>query len=622
MLAFNLMRLARFSLAGAFLLLGISAYAQTSSICEQLSPLTKAERIITKNNVVMSHEAVNLPDVLPLSARNAEAHIRYILDTTPCAASTQSVSLYLYRVGAPFIVSALGQKLTSSLPAVGLRDSFIMHASNRFSHNGRVPAVFPIPAGARAIEISLQTLPFMPAGLTPVYLGGAEVSAIRQSADYSALATGSDLVASISILLGSIAILLLFFRRNDVGLRWFATGSVIWGVRNLAYLNPLFVGDGFITEMLLSYGIVVSGSALLAASLYACKATSARILWFIRTLLWVITIALILGFLFPLLATAARAIGFFSVMGLLVWATWLVVKAVKTSIPGVTKPVQYAMVVGVAMQLVFGLHDFGIVLGLRPPTSPALVFWGYSCWVFALAAFSSARVVEALNRAQNANVELEDRVAQKNAELKTLYDDVQEEKIRGERARLNREIHDGIGAQLMTALRGVERGALSQDQITESLQDGLDELRLLMDSADIGHDLHGALFSWRNRWEPRLNAVDLSLRWHVSEDIANIKLSQQVILQLIRILQESVANVVKHAKASQINVNITTQVQALVLTITDDGIGIADSAFGASHRGLKHMAQRATLIGASYSIQKLEPPGHGTQVTLKLPLEA
>ena len=619
MLAINLMRLARFFLVGAFLLMAIAAYAQATPNCEQLSALTTAQRTITKNNVVISNEAVNLPDVLPLSARNAEVKIHYTVDVSVCAAS-QSASLYLYRVGAPFIASVQGQTLASSLPSVGLRDSFIMQANRWFSHNGRVPVVFPIPSGAREIDIKLQTLPFMPAGLTPVYLGGAEVSATRQSVDYSSLAAGSDLIASISLLLGSIAILLCYFRRNDVGLRWFAAGSVIWGVRNLAYLNPLVAGDGFITEMLLSYGIVMSGSALLAASLYACKATSVRILWFIRTLLWVITVALMLGFLFPFLSTAARAIGFFSVMGLLVWATWLVVKAVKTSIPGVTKPVQYAMVVGVAMQLVFGLHDFGIVLGLRPPTSPALVFWGYSCWVFALAAFSSARVVEALNRAQNANVELEDRVAQKNAELKTLYDDAQEEKIRGERARLNREIHDGIGAQLMTALRGVERGALSQDQISESLQDGLDELRLLMDSADIGSDLHGALYAWRNRWEPRLNAVDLSLNWRIAEEVSNIKLDQKTILQLIRILQESVANVVKHAKASQIDVVMSQHGQALVLTVTDDGIGISDQAFGASHRGLKHMAQRAMQIGARYSIQKLEAPAHGTRVEIQLAL--
>jgi len=102
--------------------------------------LTTAQRIITKNDVLISHQAVNLPDVLPLSARNAEVKIRYTVDVSPCAAS-QSTSLYLYRVGAPFIASVHGQKLTSSLPYVGLRDSFIMQTGGWFSHNGRVPVV-------------------------------------------------------------------------------------------------------------------------------------------------------------------------------------------------------------------------------------------------------------------------------------------------------------------------------------------------------------------------------------------------------------------------------------------------------------------------------------------------
>jgi signal transduction histidine kinase len=187
-----------------------------------------------------------------------------------------------------------------------------------------------------------------------------------------------------------------------------------------------------------------------------------------------------------------------------------------------------------------------------------------------------------------------------------------------ERSRITREIHDGIGAQLMTALRGVERGALSQDQITESLQDGLDELRLLMDSADIGSDLHGALFAWRNRWEPRLNAVDLTLDWHMSQAVEQVKLPQEVVLQVIRILQESVANVVKHAHATKIEVSVNVQANQLVMRISDNGIGLPAEPTSSASRGIRNMKQRAEQIGASYSIQKLAAPAHGTLVEMQL----
>jgi signal transduction histidine kinase len=187
-----------------------------------------------------------------------------------------------------------------------------------------------------------------------------------------------------------------------------------------------------------------------------------------------------------------------------------------------------------------------------------------------------------------------------------------------ERSRITREIHDGIGAQLMTALRGVERGALSQDQISQSLQDGLDELRLLMDSADIGSDLHGALIAWRNRWEPRLNALQLTLDWHMADVVEQVKLPQEVVLQIIRILQESVANVVKHAYASKIEVAVAVQTGKLVLRISDNGVGLPAEQASVASRGMKNMKQRAEQIGANYSIQKIEAPAHGTQVELSL----
>jgi signal transduction histidine kinase len=189
-----------------------------------------------------------------------------------------------------------------------------------------------------------------------------------------------------------------------------------------------------------------------------------------------------------------------------------------------------------------------------------------------------------------------------------------------ERSRMTREIHDGIGAQLMTALRGVERGALSQDQISESLQDGLDELRLLMDSADIGSDLHGALFAWRNRWEPRLQAVDLALDWHIEDTVEQIKLPQETVLQIVRILQESVANVVKHAHASKIDVTVIVQSQELVMRISDNGVGLSAKQASSASRGIRNMKQRAEQIGARYSIRALETPAQGTLVEMQLAL--
>ena len=88
--------------------------------------------------------------------------------------------------------------------------------------------------------------------------------------------------------------------------------------------------------------------------------------------------------------------------------------------------------------------------------------------------------------AEHANELLEERVAQKSHELGESYERLRASEAARtraeERARISREMHDGIGGQLMTALRGVERGAFSQERLAELLQESLDDLRLIIDA--------------------------------------------------------------------------------------------------------------------------------------------
>jgi signal transduction histidine kinase len=611
-----------------------AAFAQAAKQpCDQLQTIHQAQRIISQNGTPIRSEQVSLPDTLPLAVRNGTQQVRYRIDLGACAGSGQAFALYAYRVGAPYSVKvdALGANrlISSALPHTGLRDVLLQSlTAGDYRYNGRVPAVFGLPAHTTELDIVLATLPYMPAGLTPLAVGSDRSAAVQQSTDYAYLSYGSDIVAGLSAFFGLLALLLSHKRKRDFGMRWFAFGSLIWGLRNLLYLNPTLAGTGFASEVFLSYGIVASGSALVACSLYVTRSTHPGILRFIRWLLIIVTAAAALGLTIPLFALAARGLGFFAVMALLIWATWRITKATRQPIRGVSRTVQYVMALGIALQLILGLHDFGIVLGFRPATSVALVFWGYSCWVLSLAALSSARVVEALNRANNAKQELEVRVAEKNAELESFYESARQAELvkereaarSQERSRLNREIHDGVGAQLMVALRGVERDALSKAQITESLQDGLDELRLLMDSADVGRQLQGALAAWRNRWDPRLTAIGMALSWHVAHETETVELAENVVLQLMRILQEAVTNAIKHSQGNQIAVRVDISAALLTLCITDNGVGISSASVDIAHRGVHHIHQRSEQIGAMCTIQALGQPLQGTEVKIELKL--
>ncbi len=86
--------------------------------------------------------------------------------------------------------------------------------------------------------------------------------------------------------------------------------------------------------------------------------------------------------------------------------------------------------------------------------------------------------------------------------------------------------------------------------------------------------------------------------------------------QLYRIAQEAITNAIKHGRAKRIRINLAETETAIVLTITDDGVGLSENALSSQGMGLRIMAYRANMIGASFSIERL--PEGLTRVTCKL----
>jgi signal transduction histidine kinase len=235
-----------------------------------------------------------------------------------------------------------------------------------------------------------------------------------------------------------------------------------------------------------------------------------------------------------------------------------------------------------------------------------------------------------LHRAERANEELELAIAGKTRLLETSFALLRDSERSGarvaERERIMREMHDGLGAQLMTALRGMERGALGKEEVAQSLQEGLDELRLLMDSGDSTQALQTALANWRNRWDARLAATGLTLHWTIDDTLDDLTLSGDTVFQLMRILQEGVTNIVKHAQARNLSMRASVatvaQVPCLCLELLDDGKGLGSDPLRAGARGLKNMHYRAQQIGAQITVESLNAPAHGCRVRLHLPLPA
>jgi signal transduction histidine kinase len=275
--------------------------------------------------------------------------------------------------------------------------------------------------------------------------------------------------------------------------------------------------------------------------------------------------------------------------------------------------------------LLLGLHDVvGIASGhptgtLLSPYIPAVAL-AIGAWVLVGRLVDSHRETIALNS------HLERRVREKHRELEQNYARVaqleRDRAIADERERLMRDVHDGVGGQLVSTLSLVEGGQTDPEAVAESIRAALEDLRLVIDSMDpIEDDLLSVLGSVRSRLEPRLARHGLRFAWQVADVPAVQGFGPEMALQAMRIVQEAVTNVVKHAHAQTVIVRTGETVgdgarAGVFIEVQDDGCGIAPGA--PRGRGLANMARRASRLGGTIQVRS---DGRGTAVRLWLPRE-
>jgi signal transduction histidine kinase len=188
-----------------------------------------------------------------------------------------------------------------------------------------------------------------------------------------------------------------------------------------------------------------------------------------------------------------------------------------------------------------------------------------------------------------------------------------------ERQRIMQDLHDGIGSHLLLALMTVRHGAGAavQNNVGQLLQECLDDLRLVIDALSGDSDLIPLLANFRVRMESRFDELALPLQWRNHSMPESCPIAHSTGLHLMRMLQEALANVLKHAQATQIHVDITFNREYLQLRISDDGRGIigGNKTMG---RGLNNMQIRAQKIGATVTLQHLAP---GTAIVIDLPMQ-
>jgi len=198
----------------------------------------------------------------------------------------------------------------------------------------------------------------------------------------------------------------------------------------------------------------------------------------------------------------------------------------------------------------------------------------------------------------------------------------QREAALNERARMMSDLHDGFGAQLIGSLRQLEGGQLGVDGAIASLRECIDDLRLTVDAHEpAARNVATLLGMLRFRMQPRIRAPGLQLHWRIEELPDSAVLSPAQSLDLLRILQQAIANVLQHAQARQLHVIARRLPRELEIAVEDDGKGLDAMAALRTGRGIASMQKRAARLGAELLLEPRDGGGTALRLRLRWPLE-
>lgn len=283
----------------------------------------------------------------------------------------------------------------------------------------------------------------------------------------------------------------------------------------------------------------------------------------------------------------------------------------------------FVIACGLMVAVGLGVHDLLMLAGLAWPEHVSLLPYGTLTTVACFLAAVQHRFVDALGRAEQAKDQLGERLREQGSQLQSQHEQLRESERQQalllERQRLMQEMHDGLGSSLLSAMVAVEQGRMQQHQVVEVLRECVDDLRLVIDSLEpVGHDLVSLLATMRYRLGKRLQAGGLTLDWDVQDLPPLAWLEPPDALHVLRLLQEALNNVLKHARATRVRIATRHLGGKVEIRVEDDGEGF-DLATVQKGRGLRSQLKRAQRLGGSVLVDT--QPGHGTRLTLRLPVE-
>jgi signal transduction histidine kinase len=226
----------------------------------------------------------------------------------------------------------------------------------------------------------------------------------------------------------------------------------------------------------------------------------------------------------------------------------------------------------------------------------------------------------ALHHAEQGKAQLELRVREATAEIERNFRQMAELRVEQvterERKRIAADLHDDLGAKLLTIVHTSD-----SERISTLAREALEEMRLSVRGLT-GRPvrLTDALGDWRAEVVSRLAQAGIEGEWDAPEDLPQT-LSARAYVQTTRILREATSNIIKHSGATHCSVTASINHNDFQFVVQDNGDGISTELDGRLDRGhgLASMKNRAKQLQGQCLVES--GPGYGTVIRLTVPLD-
>ncbi len=263
-----------------------------------------------------------------------------------------------------------------------------------------------------------------------------------------------------------------------------------------------------------------------------------------------------------------------------------------------------------------------ITITIAPPWWKTV--WAYGSYgVLFVAGLYSVRRYEKKRDRQKQQAELERVESEKR--LQQEFSKQLIETQEAERKRVASELHDSLGQHLLIVNNELQLYKQSNERKDEDIDRTITTVKgAIKEVREIASNLHPhhlEKLGLRAAVEAMIEQISrsTSVKFNVAIEDVDDKLNMQAKINLYRVVQEAIANIVRHSGATKANITIREADNAVQAIIEDDGKGIVQSSSqgGRQGFGLKSMAERMNLVGGTITFDS--SVGNGTKIRIIIP---